>query len=144
MEFVRQAIPDGDTGIMGQIFYRLLAEAAVFNAVEHAAQNPGGVGNGLFLAHLGAARIQIGDAQAQVPASHLEGAAGAGGGLFKQQDDVLAGQVPVRRPGALHALKVFAQLQQVADFGRGIVQKLQIVSSTEIDRHSVVPSFFRI
>ena len=83
VEFIGEAVPNGNTGVMGQVLHSLLAEAAVFNAVEHAAQNPGGVSDGLFLAHLGAAGVQIGDAQAQVPSGYLEGATGAGGGLFK-------------------------------------------------------------
>ncbi len=60
--------------------------------------------------------------------------------FFKQQDNVLASQVLVGGR-ALHTLKVLTQLQQVADFSGGIVQEFQVVSSTEIDRHSVVPSF---
>ena len=49
MELVGQAVPHRDPRIAGQIFHDLLAVAPVLDAVKHAAQHPGGVGNGLLL-----------------------------------------------------------------------------------------------
>ena len=49
MELVGQAVPDRNTGVMGQVFHDLLPIAAVLDAVKHPAQHPGGVGNGSFL-----------------------------------------------------------------------------------------------
>lgn len=49
VELVGQAVPDRHTGVVGEVFHDLLAVAAVFDAVEHPAQHPGGVGDGLFL-----------------------------------------------------------------------------------------------
>ena len=76
----------------------LLGEPPVFDAGKHPAQHPGGVGDALLLAHLGAARVQVGDPHAQIHPRHLKGAAGTGGGLFKQQHDVLPGQMAVGDP----------------------------------------------
>ena len=47
-----QAIPYGNTGVFCQIFHDGLGKTTVLNTVVHSAQHPGGIGNGLFLAHL--------------------------------------------------------------------------------------------
>ena len=52
MELVGEAVPDGDAGIGGQFFDPFLAVAAVFDAVEHAAEHAGGVLDGLLHADL--------------------------------------------------------------------------------------------
>ena len=57
MELVGQAVPDRNTGVMGQVFHDLLPIAAVLDAVKHPAQHPGGVGNGFLFADLTARRV---------------------------------------------------------------------------------------
>ncbi len=49
VELVGQAVPHRHPGVVGQVLHDLLAVAAVLDAVKHAAQHPGGVGDGLLL-----------------------------------------------------------------------------------------------
>ena len=126
MELVGQAVPDRNTGVMGQIFHDLLPIAAVLDAVKHPAQHPGGVGNGFLFADLAARRVKVGDLHAQIVSGNLKAAAGAGGGLFKDQGDVLACQLLiVADAGLFPGLQVSGQIEQLLDLGRGVVQKLQ-------------------
>ena len=55
--FVGKTVPNGDTGVATQLFHQLLAEATVLDAVKHATQHSGGIGDGLFFAHLRAGGI---------------------------------------------------------------------------------------
>ena len=59
---------------------------------------------------------------AQIVGGHLKAAAGAGGGLFKDQGNVFAPQLVVTDTGLLFGLQVSGQLQQLPDLGRGVVQ----------------------
>ena len=126
MELVGQAVPHRHTGVVGKVFHDLLAIAAVLDAVEHAAQHTGSVGDGLLLADLAAGRVKVGHFHAQIVGSDLEAATGAGGGLFKDQGDVLACQLLiVADAGLFPGLQVSGQIEQLLDLGRGVVQKLQ-------------------
>ena len=107
---------------MGQVLHDLLAVTAVLDAVKHAAQHPGGVGNGLLFADLAARRVQISHLHAQVVGGHFKAAAGAGGGLFKDQGNVLAVELVVGDAGLLFGLEVCGQVEQLFDLGGGIVQ----------------------
>ena len=123
MELVGQAVPHRHTGVVGKVFHDLLAIAAVLDAVEHAAQHTGSVGDGLLLADLAAGRVKVGHFHAQIVGSDLEAATGAGGGLFKDQGDILACQlVIVADAGLLFCLQVCGKVQQFFDLGRGVVQ----------------------
>ena len=83
------------------------------------------VGDGFLFAHLAAAGIEIGHAHAEIHSRDLKRAASAGGGLFKQQDDVLALHGGGADVGAALGLQVVAQVQQIADFLRGKVLQSQ-------------------
>ena len=107
-----QAVPHGHAGLSGKLLDVVLGKAAELDAVIHAAENAGGVLDGLLLAHLRRTRIEVGDAHAQVHAADLEGAAGARGGLLEQQDDVLALEVAVRVPVRLRSLKFLESLSR--------------------------------
>ena len=123
MELVGQAVPHRDPRIAGQIFHDLLAVAPVLDAVKHAAQHPGGVGNGLLFADLAAGGIKVGHFHAQIVCGHLKAAAGAGGGLFKDQGNVFARKlVIVADAGLLFCLQVGGKVQQFLHLGRGVVQ----------------------
>ena len=122
VELVGQAVPHRHPGVVGQFLHDLLAVAAVLDAVKHAAQHPGGVGNGLLFADLAARRVQISHLHAQVVGSHFKAAAGAGGGLFKDQGNVLAMELVVGDAGLLFGLEVCGQVEQLFDLGGGIVQ----------------------
>ena len=89
MKLIGQAVPHRNTGVVCQILHDLLAVATVLDAVKHPAQHPGGVGNGFVIADQAARRVKVGDLQAQIVSGDLKAAAGAGGGLFKDQGDVL-------------------------------------------------------
>ena len=116
---VRQAAPHRHTGPLGKILHYGLLVAPVLDAVEEPAQHLGTVLQRFLFAHLGGASVQIGDMGALLGGRYLKGTAGAGGGLFKQQDDVLAlhgGGADACPP---LGLQVVAQIQQIAKFLRG-------------------------
>ena len=116
---VRQAVPHRHTGPLGKILHHGLLVAPVLDAVEEPAQHLGTVLQRFLFAHLGGASVQIGDMGALLGGRYLKGTAGAGGGLFKQQNDVLAlhgGGADACPP---LGLQVVAQIQQIAKFLRG-------------------------
>ena len=125
MEFIGQAVPDRHAGIPPQILDDLLAVAAVFDAVKHAAQHPGGVRQAFLLAQLAPGGIQVGALHAQIVGGDLEGAAGAGAGLFKDQGDVFPFEEAMGNAGLLLGLQFRRQIQQPFDFGRGEIEQLQ-------------------
>ena len=141
MELVGQAVPHGNVGVLGQILHNALPEAAVLDAVKHAAQDTGGVGDALLFADLGAAGVQIGDAHAQIVPRHLKGAAGTGAGLFKDQGDVLALIQGVGNTGLFLGLQLRRQLQQIGDLLGGEVQQLEKILVFQTG-HDVAPSSF--
>ena len=122
VELVGQAVPHRHTGVVRQLFHDLLAVATVLDAVKHPSQHPGGIGDGFLFANLAAGGVQIGHLHAQIMGGYLKAAAGAGGGLFKDQGDVLAPQLVVPDTGLLFGFQVSGQLQQLPDLGRGVVQ----------------------
>ena len=138
---VGEAVPHGHAGVFGQVLHGLLVVAPVLDAVKKPAQHLGGVLQGLLLAHLGAARVQIGDMGPLLGGRHLEGAAGAGGGLFKQQHDVLALEGRVADAGPALGFQVVAQVQEIADLRGGEVLERQEAPAFQIDCHTM-HSFF--
>ena len=125
MELVGQAVPHRHARVLRQRLHDLLAEAAVLDAVVHAAQHPRGVGDGFLLADLGAGGVEIGHAHAQIVGRDLEAAAGAGAGLFKDQRNVLAAQRVVGDVRLLLLLELRRQIDQRADLLGRQVQQLQ-------------------
>ena len=116
---VRQAVPHRHTGPLGKILHHGLFVAPVLDAVKEPAQHLGAVLQRFLFAHLGRTSVQIGDMGALLGGRYLKGTAGAGGGLFKQQDNVLAlhgGGADACPP---LGLQVVAQIQQVAKLLRG-------------------------
>ena len=125
VELVGQAVEHGHSGVFRQLLHQLLTEAPVLDAVKHPAQHPGGVGDGLLHADLAAGGAQVGAAHAQVLGGHLEGAAGAGGGLFKDEGHVLALQIAVGDARLLLGLQVGGGVQELLNFSGSEVQQLQ-------------------
>ena len=134
---IGEAVPDRHAGVLGQVLHHFLVVAPVLDAVKEPAQHTGGVLQGLLLAHLAAAGVQIGDVAPLLGGSHLEGAAGAGGGLFKQQHDVLALQGGVADAGPALGLQVVAQVQEIADLRGGEVFQSQETPAFQIDCHKM-------
>ena len=139
MELVGEAVPHGDAGVVSELLDLLLLEATVLDAVEHAAEDASGVGDGLLVAHLGAGGIKVGDAHAEVVGADLEGATRARGGLLEEKGDVLALEVTVRDAGALHVLEVDGEVEQVVDLLGGEVEELQEVTTTKVNAHVLDP-----
>ena len=125
VELVGQAVPHRHTGVAGQLFHDALAVAAVLDAIEHPAQHPGGVGDGLLLADLAARRVEVGDFHAQVVGGDLEAAAGAGGGLLEDKGNVLAAQSIVADAGLFLCLQVGGEVKQTFDLFGSVIEKLQ-------------------
>ena len=125
MEFIGQTVEHGHAGVLGQLVHDLLAVAPVLNAVVHPAQHPGGIGDGLLLADLRTLGIEIGAAHAQIRRGDLEGAAGAGGGLFKDQSDVFAHQELVGDAALFLRLEHVGHVEKMFDLRRGKIQQLE-------------------
>ena len=106
MELVGQAVPDRDTGELGQLLHDLLAEPAVLDPVVDPTEDARGVLHRLLVADLGAARSQVGDVRALVVRGDLERDAGPGGGLLEDDGDVLAAHVLLLVPAVLRSLQV--------------------------------------
>ena len=83
MPFIRKAIPHRDTRVLSQGFHLGLLKAAVLYPVIDAPQHSGGVSHRFLLAHLRAARAEVGYAGPLVVRCGLERAAGAGAILFE-------------------------------------------------------------
>ena len=132
MELVGQAVPHRHAGILCQFLYDALTVAAVLNAIEHSTQNPCGVGDGFLLADLGTGGIQVGGVHPQVVGGHLKGAAGAGGGFFEDQGDVLATKIIVADALFFLRLQLGGQVQQGLNLVRGEVQQFQKVSAFQV------------
>ena len=139
---VRQAVPHGHARVGGETLDDLLVVAAVLDAVIEAAEDLGGVRHRFLLAHLGGLGIEEGDACAFVVGCNLEGAAGAGGGLFEQQHDVLAGEQVAADAGALFRLEVGGEIQHIADLIGGEVLQGQERAAFQINGHRGDPPFW--
>jgi hypothetical protein len=135
VELVGQAVPHRHARVLAQLFDDGLAVAAVFDAVIHAAQHAGGVFHRLFMADLRAAWAEIGHLRALVERAHFEGAAGAGGGFFKDQGDVFPDQGLLFASGFFGGLQLDGEVDQVLDLRRGVVQQFQEVAVFQVDGH---------
>ena len=135
MELVREAVPDGNTSVLGQFLHGRLREAAVLDAVEHPAQHPGGVLHGFLDADLRARGAEIGHVRTLVIGRHFEGAAGPGGRLFENEGDVLARERLALRTGLLGLLEGAGEVQQIPDFLRGKVEQFQETAVFQVDSH---------
>ena len=124
MEFVGQAVPYRNAGILGQGFNHFLAVAAILNTVVHAPQHAGGVFNRLFMANLAAAGAEPGDASALVKCGNFERASGAGRVFFEDERDVFAGEMLNFNIVFLISFKPGRQLKQSGDFGGGKIEQL--------------------
>ena len=143
MELGSQAIPHGDAGVRRKLLHDCLVEAAILDAIVHAAEHAGGVLDGLFVAHLRARGIEIRHAHAQVVARDLERAARTRGGLLKEEHDVLALEMPMRHTSALELLEVCREVDEILNLGRSEVEQLEKVAATEINAHESILSFVR-
>ena len=136
VEFVGQAVEYRHARTARQLFHHLLAEAAVFDAVVHPAQDPGRIRDGLLFPDLGAGGVEVGHAHPQIPGSHFEGAAGAGGRLFKNQGHVFSLTEPVGNTSLLFGLEIGGHVQEFLDLRRRKIQQLEKMLVV----HGVLPS----
>ena len=141
MELVGQAVPHGNAGVLRQIFHDGLLEAAVLDAVKHTAENLRRVGEGFLLAHLGGAGVEERDAHAEIARADFKGAAGAGGGLFEEQDDLLVGEPLVLNAVVLQTLELNGEVDEVIDFFRSEVKKSEKTSAANVETHNNLPSY---
>ena len=132
MPLVGQAVPHRDAGLGGELLDALLPESAVLDAVEHAAQHAGGVGDGLLVAELRAGGVEIGDVGALVVGAHLEGAARARGGLLEEQRDVPPDEVLALGAGPLGGLQLTGEAEQMGPLLGREVGFLQEAAAVQI------------
>ena len=135
MEFVGQAVPHRYARVFTQLFNNRLAVAAVFDTVIHTPQHAGGVFHRLFMADLRSAWAEVGHLRTLVKRAHFEGAAGAGGGFFKDQGDVFADQGLLFASGFFGRFQLDGEVDQVLDLRRGVVQQFQEVAVFQVDGH---------
>ena len=128
---VGQTVPHRHAGQGGELLDLGLLVTAVLDAVEHAAQDPGGVRHGLLVTHLGARGVQVGDVGALVVGTDLEGAAGARRGLLEDEGDVPAFQVTNLLSGLLGRLELGGQLDERHPLGGGEVELLEEAAALE-------------
>ena len=138
MIHVGQAVPHGHAGVGGKPLDDRLIVAAVLDAVEEAAEDLRGIGHRFLLAHLGGLGVEERDVRALVVGGDLKRAAGAGGGLFKQQHDVLAGEQIAADTGALFRLEIGGEVEHIADLIRGEILQSEKGTAFEIDGHGIV------
>ena len=105
-----------------------MAVAAVFDAVVHAPEHAGGVFDAFFVADLAAARLEIGYLGALVVGGDFKGAAGAGGGFFKDQRDVFAAQALGFAAGFFGGFQFGGQIEQGVDLVGGEIGKFEQVA----------------
>ncbi len=82
--------------------------------------------------------IEERDVRAFVIGSGLEGAAGAGGGLLEEQNDVLAGEQVAADAGALLRLQIGGGVEHIADLIGGEILQREKRTAFEINRHGIV------
>ena len=86
-----------------------------------------------------AAGIQIGDMSPLLCGCHLKGTAGTGGGLFKQQHDMLPLHGGLADPRPPFGFQIVAQIQQIPDLAGGKVLQGQKTPAFQIHRHGFSP-----
>ena len=90
VELIGKSVPHRNPCIFCKLLHDFLAVTTILNTFIHTSEDSRRVCNTLFLSDLGTARIQIGGAHPQVMGGNLEGAAGSGTGLFKDQRHIFA------------------------------------------------------
>ena len=125
MAVVGQAVDDGNGAVFGQILHLLLGKGTDHDAVQIAAQHPGGV-----LHRLAAADLQVPAAQkqreaAQIEHTHFEGYTGTGRGFGENHAQSFAFQQGMRHPVFLFVLQLIRNVQQLGDLIRGQIGQFQ-------------------
>ena len=121
---VGQPVPNGNTRVRGQCLHHGLFKAAVLDAVVVATEHDRRILPALLLAHVAHRGGEIGDVSALILGGNLKRTAGAGGGLFKQQRNVLVFERLVLDAGTLFVLQICSELEQVGNFiGGEILQR---------------------
>ncbi len=123
MEFVGEAVEHGHAGISGQLFHDGSAEAAILDAVIHAAEHAGGVFDAFFVTDLAAGGLEIGNACALVHRGHFKSAAGAGGSFLENQGDVFAFELRHFCAGFFGRFQFGRRIEQIVDFGGGEIEQ---------------------
>ena len=90
------------------------------------------------MANLRTAWAEVGDLRALVERTHFEGAAGAGGGFFKDQGDVFPDQGLFFASGFFGGLQLDGEIDQVLDLRRGVVQQFQEVVVFQVNGHGEI------
>ena len=141
MEFVCQAVPHGNRRIFRQLLHNGLAIAAVLNAVINAGENPCRVSDAFLLSNLRAGGIQISAVHSKIRCRHLKGTAGAGGGLFKNQGNMLALADLMRNPRLFLGLQFRCKIYKTLNFLIGKVQQLQEISAFQFANFHICSPF---
>jgi hypothetical protein len=85
------------------------------------------------MADLRAAWTEVRHLRALVKRAHFKGAAGAGGGFFKDQGDVFPDQRLLFASGFFGGLQFDGKVDQVLDLRRGVVQQFEEVAVFQVN-----------
>ena len=132
---IGETIPHRHAGVLSQGLDRLVGKPTELDAVEHAAQDPRGVGNGLFLSELNVALAQVLGMRSLVDAGYGESTAGPGRRLFEEQSNVPAVEPAFPDAGPLLGLQIGGESQQRADLIGREIEQLEERSSFQINGH---------
>ena len=132
MPVVGQPVPHRHAGAGREGFHVRLCRPAELDAVEHAAEHPGGVPHGFLVAELGLTRAKVADVAALVVRGDLEGRPGPGGRLLEDQRDAAAGQPGVPLAHMLLQPQVHSQVHQGQELLGGQVGLLAQAASGQV------------
>ena len=133
-----QRIDNGDSGILGNLIHKgLSALRAPHDGVVHLVEHTDGVLHRFLDAHV---RVgEIGEAETQIMAGGLEGAARARASPFKLGDDVFVHEASLIDAGALLSLQLVRQIEQVAKLlGREITQVDEVATKNRVSHDGVL------
>ena len=132
MPLVGEPVPHRHPGVLAHGLDGFLGEAAVFDPVEHAPEDAGGVFHRLFGAQMGFPGPEAGDVRSLVVRGDLEGRTGPGGSLLEDQGDVPPGQPVSLEPKSLLLPQAAAEVDQVDELLTGQVSFLQQAPASQI------------
>ena len=115
MAVVSEAVDDGNGTAAGESLYLGLIKGADHDAVQIAAQDAGGVFNGLTAADLQILGGEEEGAAAQLIHAGFEGNSGTGGGLLENHTQGLALQVVMLDAVLLLIFELIGQVQDLGD-----------------------------
>ncbi len=119
MEIIGEAVPDRNARELRESLDRRVLEAAELDAVEHSAEDTGGVLDALLAAELDIVHTEVLRVSALILCADREGTAGPGGRLLEDQRNVLVGKAGAVDALLLLRLELRREVEEILDLLRG-------------------------